>query len=179
VLLMTVWQNEAQVEELYGPAKARTILANHLWKIYLPGSTDEATLKSLSEQIGTYQHTETTISTGPDGRTSTSHRLTDTPAAPVTDLQTMPTDTAIAISGRRRPIRLRTRGWYQDPAQRALIDPVVAAQFDTDFAPSTASLAAQRPKAGTARDAWPSADRQSGTKPAARRAHRIGKTRAR
>ena len=144
VLLMTVWQNEAQIEELYGPAKARTILANHLWKVYLPGTTDDATLKSLSEQIGTYQRTETTISTGHDGRISTSHRITDAPAAPITDLQTMPADTAIAISGRRRPIRLRTRGWYQDPHQRRLIDPVVAAQFDTDFAPRSTAPAATR-----------------------------------
>lgn len=138
VLVVTVWQDEGQIEKIYGPAKARTIMANHYSKIYLPGIQDLATLDALSRQIGSdvVQHQSRSTDAGIDGRRSITVSEHETTVAPVGWLRQLPPDEAIVLTGRYRPIRGRIPGWYEDKTLRRLIPAGAAERYDSFFRPS-------------------------------------------
>jgi len=52
IQLVTVWQSKAQIDAAYGPS-ADTVIANHLTQVYFPGIRDLATIRYVSELLGT------------------------------------------------------------------------------------------------------------------------------
>jgi type IV secretory pathway TraG/TraD family ATPase VirD4 len=133
VLLLTVWQDRAQVDAIYGPDRARVIAANHWAEILMPGIKDQRTLVEMSEAIGRDWHPQTTVTwSGGRKSTSVSDQLMD--VAPVSFLRSLAPDEAIVLSGRHPAIRVRLPGWFEDPQLRAMVDPEVAAAFDRQFA---------------------------------------------
>jgi type IV secretory pathway TraG/TraD family ATPase VirD4 len=111
-------------------------VSNHLWKVYLPGSTDPETLSNLSKRIGTYTRVDSSISAS-HGSASETTRWVDEAAATVEDLQALPAGTAIVTGPRRKAIAVTNTTWFQNPADRALIDPSIAAAYDDSLGPRT------------------------------------------
>jgi len=135
VIVVSVWQDEGQIVSTYGQDRARTVNANHVAKLYLPGINDEATLRAVSESIGDHQVRKVTESRDSTGRLSRSTQLVDERLAPPAALRKLTAGTAIVLTGSHKPMRLRVPGWYEDRALRALVDPAVAAAFDAQFSP--------------------------------------------
>jgi type IV secretion system protein VirD4 len=135
IVLVSAWQDEGQTTAVYGPHRARTVLSNHTARMYLPGVSDEQTLRALSAAIGDHQVRRVTETR--DAATARRSRSTvphDEPVAPVEWLRRLPDGEAVVLTGRHKPMHLRVSGWYEDPALRALVDPRVATAFDRQFA---------------------------------------------
>lgn len=130
IIVVSVWQDEGQIETIYGPAKARTILANHFSKVYLAGIQDHQTLVNLSQQIGRDPMRQTSTTTGEKSRSSTTsfHELD---VAPPSWIRQMDADQAIVIAGRFPSILGSIPGWFESTEMRALIPADVAAAFDS------------------------------------------------
>lgn len=133
IVLVDVWQDEGQIEQLYGSDRTRTILANHYCKLFLAGISDPRTLSALSEQIGDDEMERRTYSTAADGLRSRSSMTQEIRLAPPEWIRQLDTDRALVIMGRIPPIQVRIPGWWEDPQLRELIDPEVAAQFDARY----------------------------------------------
>ncbi|MGD7708123.1 type IV secretory system conjugative DNA transfer family protein [Microlunatus sp. Y2014] len=131
IVLLTVWQNEAQIDKIYGAVDARTILGNHTARLYMSGITDQQTLDSLSRLIGTDTIDRETTQTDRDGRTSRSRTPTDIEVAPSPWLRQLPDDVAVLITSKFKPAKVSLPGWWEDDTLRPLVDPAVAAAYDT------------------------------------------------
>lgn len=51
-LLESVWQDEGQIVARYGREQAAVVMSNHWGRVYMPGISDERSLRALSELIG-------------------------------------------------------------------------------------------------------------------------------
>jgi type IV secretion system protein VirD4 len=60
--LMTLWQSESQLQEIYGMHDANNIIENSFTKIYLPGQT-HATSKILESVLGKFEFEDDTTGT--------------------------------------------------------------------------------------------------------------------
>ena len=134
VLLMSVWQDYAQIESIYGPTGARTVLSNHWAELYLPGITDPQTLRHVGDAIGSDMMPTVSQSYDPTGKRSTSTSERETAVAPADWLRKRPPNEVIVLSGRFPPMMLTLPGWYEDPSLRTLVDPAVAERYDRAFA---------------------------------------------
>lgn len=135
VITVSVWQDEGQLVRIYGRDAARTVKSNHTAHVYLPGISDEETLKALSESIGDHKVRRKTVSRGARGEVSTSSHYVDERLAPPSYLRRLGKGTAIVVTGQHKPMRVNLPGWYEVPALRAMVDRDVARAFDEQFAP--------------------------------------------
>jgi len=135
LMLASIWQDDGQIEETFGKAGARTVESNHSWKLYLPKTNDMDTLELLSKRIGTYRTIDRSHTESNNGG-STNIRYQDVPAATIRDLEELPADKAIVTGAGRKAIKVTTRPWFTDPAQRSQIPAAVADAFDNAFAPT-------------------------------------------
>lgn len=135
ISLVSVWQDDGQISQVYGPDQARTIMSNHTARMYLPGIADPETLQRLSEDIGTHHVRRRQQQTDAEGRQSQSAGLQDETVAPPHWLRRLDAGTAITLTGTAKPIWHEVRGWFEDQRLRARVDPDVAAAFDAQFAP--------------------------------------------
>lgn len=134
VKLKSVWQDEAQVINIYGPERARTIYSNHTNKQFLGGISDDQTLERVSRLIGKATVERLQHSNDRTGRTTVSTSTTDITLAPPEWIRQLPTGQALVIVKNFKPMHLTTQPWYLDPDQRARIDPTIAAAFDNYYA---------------------------------------------
>lgn len=134
MLLVSIWQDEGQIESIYGRSKARTIMANHYTKIYLPGISDHETLVHLSDQIGQDSLRQTSRSVSRD-TSSTTTSWVEKPVAPSWWLRQMNKDEAIIIAGHHAPILGHLPAWFEDNKLRSQIPADVAARFDKAHSP--------------------------------------------
>lgn len=130
LIVVTVWQDEGQIEGIYGPAKARVVVANHTNRLFLPGISDLRTLQGISDAVGT-DLVQRHVSSDTGGGSSQWHSVRTAPPESIRELDA---DLAIMLSGRRKPMLLKVPGWFEDPALRAKVDADVAAEFDRQFA---------------------------------------------
>jgi len=138
ICLLSVWQDEGQIETIYGRSRARSVVANHFAKIYLPGIQDQQTLENLSRAIGSDLFAFTSTTSGRDS-SSTSTSYHELPVAPTDQLRMLADDEAIVIVSNYPPIRARLRGWFEDDELRALVHPEIARAYDQTFAPVKAT----------------------------------------
>jgi type IV secretion system protein VirD4 len=122
ITLMTIWQDRAQIRELYREAE-RTLISNHTTTVWLPGSQDLDTLKLLSDLIGDQWVAAATVSAAPDGGLSVSEGSERIDVAPPAFLRTLPHGTAVALSGNTPPALIRTHAYYAQQRWRRLVDP--------------------------------------------------------
>lgn len=132
-LLESVWQDEGQIIARYGRDQAAVVMSNHWGRVYMPGISDERSLKTLSELIGRDEMHTVSWSTDTWGRMNTSRSSHEVEVAPVADLKTMKADETIVIMGRHKPARLHQPGWWELPELRRLVPTEVAAAFDADY----------------------------------------------
>lgn len=130
LIVVTVWQNEGQIESIYGAARARVVVAGHTNRIFLPGISDQRTLQAISDAIGN-DLVKRHISGDNGGGSSQWHSIT---VAPADSIRELADNRAIMISWKRKPMLLEVPGWFEDPELRAMVDPEVAAEFDRQFA---------------------------------------------
>lgn len=130
LIVVTVWQDQGQIEDIYGPAKARVVIGNHINKLYLPGISDQRTLQDISDAIGT-DLVQRHSSSENGGGSSQMHSVR---VAPPESIREMSANHAIVLSSRRKPMLSTVPGWFEDPALRELVDADVAAEFDRQFA---------------------------------------------
>lgn len=134
IILVSIWQDEGQIEEIYGHNRARTVLANHTARVYLAGVSDPETLDHLSTLIGNHMVRHVSRSTDARGGRSSSADWKEERVAPPEYLRQLPDDTAIVVLGRFKPIRLTMVGWYDDKTLRARVNPQTAQSFDRVYA---------------------------------------------
>jgi type IV secretion system protein VirD4 len=128
ITLMTIWQDRAQIRQLYNDAE-RTVIANHTTSVWLPGSQDLDTLKLLTDLIGDQQTSTTSVSTAADGGISISESGERIDVAPPAFLRTLEHGTAVMLSGNTAPALLTTAAYHQQHRWRRLIDPHQLARY--------------------------------------------------
>jgi type IV secretion system protein VirD4 len=112
IVLMTIWQDRAQIRTLYNHAE-RTVIANHTSSIWLPGSHDLDTLKLLAELIGEQWVTSTSTATAADGGISVTQGTERIELAPPAFLRTLTHGTAILLTANLPPARITTHAYHQ------------------------------------------------------------------
>ena len=121
ITLMTIWQDRAQIRDLYRDSE-RTLISNHTTTVWLPGSQDLDTLKLLSDLIGDQWVCAATVSSAPDGGLSISEGSERIDVAPPAFLRTLDHGRAVALTGNTPPALISTHAYYQQHRWRRLID---------------------------------------------------------
>jgi type IV secretion system protein VirD4 len=122
ITLMTIWQDRAQIRDLYRESE-RTLISNHTTTVWLPGSQDLETLKLLSDLIGDQWVAASTVSAAPDGGLSVSEGSERIDVAPPAFLRTLGHGSAVVLTGNTPPALIRTHAYFQQHRWRRLIDP--------------------------------------------------------
>lgn len=112
VLMVTIWQSLAQIEEAYG-GKADTIITNHLSKVFYGGQSDPSALRYLAQVLGDVE-VDTTSRTRQVGPDSTQISTTHLPLVPPHAARQMRPGGALLIHGTLPPAHIRTRSWWKD-----------------------------------------------------------------
>ncbi|WP_211262217.1 type IV secretory system conjugative DNA transfer family protein [Nitriliruptor alkaliphilus] len=120
ITLMTIWQDRAQIRQLYGESE-RTVISNHTTSVWLPGSQDLDTLKLLSDLIGDQWVESSTVSAAPDGGLSVSEGSERMDVAPPAFLRTLPHGTAVVLTGNTPPVQVTTQAYYELRRWRRLV----------------------------------------------------------
>ena len=131
VLLVTIWQSLAQIEEAYR-GHADTIITNHLSKVFYGGQSDPIALRYLSQVLGDVE-VDTTSRTRTLGPDSSQHATTHLPLVPPHAARQMRPGSALLLHGTLPPAHIRTRAWWTDRR--------LAARVPADFDPATAQSA--------------------------------------
>jgi hypothetical protein len=146
ITLMTIWQDRAQIRQLYNDAE-RTVIANHTTSVWLPGSQDLDTLKLLADLIGDQWVTSNTVSAAADGGVSVSQGAERIDVAPPAFLRTLTHGQAVMLSGNLPPALIATHAYYEQPRWQHLIDPAQLARhaaMHQHAGPTTADTAKER-----------------------------------
>lgn len=112
VLLVTIWQSLAQIEEAYR-GHADTIITNHLSKVFYGGQSDPIALRYLSQVLGDVE-VDTTSRTRTLGPDSTQYATTHLPLVPAHAARQMKPGSALLLHGTLPPAHIRTRAWWSD-----------------------------------------------------------------
>ncbi len=119
VLMVTIWQSLAQIEEAYG-GKADTIITNHLSKVFYGGQSDPSALRYLAQVLGDVE-VDTTSRTRTVGPDSTQISTTHLPLVPPHVARQMRPGGALLIHGTLPPAHIRTRSWWKDRSLSARV----------------------------------------------------------
>ncbi|MHB8509207.1 MAG: type IV secretory system conjugative DNA transfer family protein [Candidatus Dormibacteria bacterium] len=111
IILISVFQDMAQMEQVYGRTGARTILNNHTAKVVLPGLGDPDTAKTVCELAGGEVSVEKTRSDSGSNTYTERDRALLTPD----QLRQVPRGKALVIMGGKRPFYVSQRSWWSDP----------------------------------------------------------------
>jgi type IV secretion system protein VirD4 len=124
VLLVTVWQSIAQIEDAYH-RQADTILTNHLSKVFYTGLSDPAAFRYVAQVLGDVEVETRSRSEAADGRSSLQLSTTREPLVPPHTARQMRPGDALLIHGTLPPAHVRTRPWWAERrlAARAGLDP--------------------------------------------------------
>lgn len=121
ITLMTIWQDRAQIRDLYRESE-RTLISNHTTTVWLPGSQDLDTLKLLADLIGDQWVASATVSAAPDGGLSVSEGSERMDVAPPAFLRTLNHGAAVMLTGNTPPALVRTHAYYEQSRWRRLIN---------------------------------------------------------
>jgi type IV secretory pathway TraG/TraD family ATPase VirD4 len=116
---LVVLQSLAQARAVWGEHAAGAMWDSAIVKLILGGGSNARDLNDLSKLIGPHTHQETTQSTGPDGKRSTTspHQV---PILEPARLRTLPFGTGILLLRSAPPIVLTLTGWPDRPDARRL-----------------------------------------------------------
>jgi type IV secretion system protein VirD4 len=124
VLLVTIWQSIAQIEEAYG-RHADTILTNHLSKLFYTGLSDPAAFRYIAAVLGDVEVETRSRSEAAGWRSSLQLATTREPLVPPHMARQMRPGDALLIHGTLPPAHVRSRPWWEDRrlASRGRLDP--------------------------------------------------------
>jgi type IV secretory pathway TraG/TraD family ATPase VirD4 len=106
-------QSLSQARAVWGEHAAGAIWDAAIVKVVLGGGSNARDLDDLSKLIGQRPEHQTSTSTGPDGRRSTSTSTHQVPILEPGRLRTLPFGTAILLLRSARPILLTLRPWIK------------------------------------------------------------------
>jgi type IV secretion system protein VirD4 len=112
IQLLTIWHDEAQLQHRYGH-RASTVLNGHRAKLLLSGQADPASLELASKLVGDEAVTQTSETTGGDGRSSLTESVAYRRLLPPEALRQLKPRRALLVYGHLPPVRIRLRPWFR------------------------------------------------------------------
>ena len=112
IQLLTIWHDEAQLQHRYGH-RASTVLNGHRAKLLLSGQADPASLELASKLVGDEAVTQTSETTGGDGRASCTDSTAYRRLLPPEALRQLKPRRALLVYGHLPPVRIRLRPWFR------------------------------------------------------------------
>jgi type IV secretion system protein VirD4 len=120
IQLVSVFQDMAQIDAVYGRDHAPTIASNHRAKVILSGIADPRTLQYVAGLLGDEEVRHVASTTGAEGRRSTTESSSYRALAPAHALREMQPGQGVLVYGHLPPARIAMRPWFNDPQlQRA------------------------------------------------------------
>jgi type IV secretory pathway TraG/TraD family ATPase VirD4 len=113
IQLLTIWHDEAQLQHRYGH-RASTVLNGHRAKLLLSGQADPASLELASKLVGDEAVTQTSETTGGDGRASLTESTAYRRLLPPEALRQLKPRRALLVYGHLPPVRIRLRPWFRN-----------------------------------------------------------------
>jgi type IV secretion system protein VirD4 len=120
IQLVSVFQDMAQINAVYGRERAPTIVSNHRAKVILSGIADPPSLEYLARLLGDEEVRQVSRTSGGGGRHSTTESVTYRNLAPANVLREMRPGHGILVYGHLRPTRIALRPWFKDRRLRRL-----------------------------------------------------------
>jgi type IV secretion system protein VirD4 len=120
IQLVSVFQDMAQVNAVYGRDRAPTIVSNHRAKVILSGIADAQTLDYVARLLGDEELRQTSSTSGAEGRRSTTESVAYRSIAPANVLREMRPGHGLLVYGHLAPARIALRPWFKDRRLRAL-----------------------------------------------------------
>jgi type IV secretion system protein VirD4 len=124
IQLLLVYHDLAQIEQLFTPRIARTVLSNAKLRILLPGQGDLETLRYFSALLGQTRVRRASITRGERGHQSTSTADHAEELAPLHSLRELPTHLAVLQYQNLPATRVRMRFCHRDKHLRKLLTSV-------------------------------------------------------
>lgn len=151
--LVTVFQDLAQLEAVYGEREASTVLNNHAAKLVLSGTACERTLRWTERLLGDEATPERSITLPAHGGGRSESRSTRyRPLGRAEVVRQMPAGQGVLIYGRLAPAQVVMRPWFADRALRRRVETAkgaVVASVDPDLAAPVPGADAQSSSAPT------------------------------
>jgi type IV secretion system protein VirD4 len=113
IQLVSVFQDMAQINNVYGRSGAPTIVSNHRAKVVLSGVADPDTLDYVRRLVGDEETRQLSSTRGDEGRGSTTESILYRSLTPANALREMKPGSGLLVYGRLPPARLRLRPWYE------------------------------------------------------------------
>ncbi len=120
IQLVTVFQDMAQINAVYGSDRAPTIVSNHRAKVILSGIADTPTLRYVAQLLGDREIRRVATSVDADGRRSTTESIAYRDLAPENLLREMKPGHGVLVYGHLPPARITLRPWFKDRHLRQL-----------------------------------------------------------
>jgi type IV secretion system protein VirD4 len=112
IQLLTIWHDEAQLQHRYGH-RSSTVLNGHRAKLLLSGQADPASLELASKLVGDEAVTQTSETTGGDGRASLTESTAYRRLLPPEALRQFKPRRGLLVYGHLPPVRIRLRPWFR------------------------------------------------------------------
>ncbi len=109
---LSILQDFSQLEERYGPRRARTIVNNHHAKLVLSGQSDQATLDLVGQLLGDEELGQQSSSVS-EGRTTRTSSTTFRRLAPANESREQTRGHGVLIYGNLPPTRLELEPWFR------------------------------------------------------------------
>jgi len=120
IQLVSVFQDMAQINAVYGRDRTPTIVTNHRAKVILSGIADAATFEYVARLLGDEEVRQTSATTGAEGRRSTTESVAYRSLAPANALREMRPGQGLLVYGHLAPARIALRPWFADRRLREL-----------------------------------------------------------
>ena len=120
IQLVSVFQDMAQIDAVYGRDRAPTIVSNHRAKVILSGIADPPTLEYLARLLGDEEVRQMSATSGAEGRRSTTESVAYRNLAPANVLREMRPGKGVLVYGHLAPARIALRPWFKDRRLRQL-----------------------------------------------------------
>jgi type IV secretion system protein VirD4 len=119
IQLVSVFQDMAQINAVYGRDHAPTIVSNHRAKVILSGISDPQTLDYIARLLGDEQVPLRSLTSSRQGR-STTESVSYRHLAPANVLREMRPGHGVLVYGHLAPARITLRPWFKDRRLRQL-----------------------------------------------------------
>ncbi|MHB1244238.1 MAG: type IV secretory system conjugative DNA transfer family protein [Gaiellaceae bacterium] len=120
IQLVSIFQDMAQINAVYGRDRAPTIVSNHRAKVILSGIADAQTLDYVGRLLGDEEVSQLSSTSGAEGRRSTTESITLRSLAPANVLREMRPGRGLLVYGHLAPARVELRPWFRDRRLRRL-----------------------------------------------------------
>jgi type IV secretion system protein VirD4 len=124
IQLVSIFQDMAQINAVYGRDRAPTIVSNHRAKVILSGIADAQTLDYVGRLLGDEEVRQLSSTSGAEGRRSTTESVAFRSLAPANVLREMRPGRGLLVYGHLAPARVELRPWFRERRLRRLAEGV-------------------------------------------------------